>query len=182
MHSKLLIYSLVVLTAATMSLTGCTPKPPVKKGAGAGPTGDNPEGLSPLGKGDGISSENGGVGARGLAVNGNYTKGEFEPVYFDFDSAKVRPGELAKLEKVATRVRQGGGLIVEGYADERGTAEYNRALGEKRALACREELVKLGVPASSISTASYGEDHPKAMGHDEAAWSQNRRCEFGIAK
>jgi peptidoglycan-associated lipoprotein len=73
-------------------------------------------------------------------------------------------------------------LVVEGYCDERGTAEYNRALGERRAQAAREELVHMGVDPSRISTSSYGSDRPADPGHDEAAWAKNRRCEFAIVK
>jgi peptidoglycan-associated lipoprotein len=69
---------------------------------------------------------------------------------------------------------------VEGHCDERGTAEFNRALGERRALAAREELVKQGADGSRITTISYGSDRPADMGHDEAAWSKNRRCEFVV--
>ena len=67
---------------------------------------------------------------------------------------------------------------VEGNCDERGTEEYNRALGERRALALREELVRLGVDPSRVDTVSYGEDKPVDPGHDESAWRKNRRGDF----
>ena len=105
--------------------------------------------------------------------------GEFEPVYFDFDSSRVKPGEMSKIESVASALKGNSKkLVVEGHADERGTAEYNRALGERRAQACREELVKKGIAADRISTISYGEDRPAELGHDEGSWAKNRRCEF----
>jgi peptidoglycan-associated lipoprotein len=71
---------------------------------------------------------------------------------------------------------------VEGHCDERGTAEYNRALGERRAGAAREELVRMGVEAERITTISYGKDRPADPGHDEASWAKNRRCEFSAIK
>jgi peptidoglycan-associated lipoprotein len=69
-------------------------------------------------------------------------------------------------------------LLVEGHCDERGTEEYNRSLGERRALALREELARMGIDPSRIRTVSFGEDKPFAQGHDESAWRQNRRGEF----
>jgi peptidoglycan-associated lipoprotein len=73
-------------------------------------------------------------------------------------------------------------LQIEGHCDERGTEEYNRALGERRALAIREYLVNLGVAADRVYTLSWGEDKPADTGHDEAAWGKNRRGEFILLK
>ena len=67
---------------------------------------------------------------------------------------------------------------VEGNCDERGTEEYNRSLGERRALAVREELIRLGIDPTRVDTISYGKDRPADPGHDEAAWSKNRRDDF----
>ncbi|NQU10099.1 OmpA family protein [bacterium] len=143
----------------------------VKPGAGPGEMGD----IDPLG---GRDIE---VGDREGIAGGDWQAGQFQPVFFDFDSARVGPSELPKLETVAQAVKgKGSKLVVEGHADERGTAEYNRALGERRALACREELVRLGVPSGDISTISYGEERPLEAGHDEVTWSKNRRCEFVV--
>lgn len=101
-------------------------------------------------------------------------------VYFDFDSSAVRTSEHSKLGAVADYLKSNPakGLRVEGNCDERGTEEYNRALGERRALALREELIRLGVNADHILTVSYGKDKPAVEGHDEAAWSKNRRGDF----
>jgi peptidoglycan-associated lipoprotein len=108
-------------------------------------------------------------------------EGQFAAVLFDFDSARIRPSEQSKLEAVAAYLKANPGkLVVEGHCDERGTAEYNRALGERRAIAARDELVKLGVDTSRMSTISYGKDRPADPGHDEAAWGKNRRCEFVV--
>ena len=104
-----------------------------------------------------------------------------QTVYFDFDRSSVKPGEVSKVQEVATRFLAEDprtDLLIEGHCDERGTEEYNRALGERRALALREMLVSLGVPADRIHTATFGEDRPAVPGHDESAWSMNRRGEF----
>jgi peptidoglycan-associated lipoprotein len=101
-------------------------------------------------------------------------------VYFAFDSSSVKSGEQSKLSAVAAAMQSDSNLylLVEGYCDERGTEEYNRSLGERRALALREELVKAGIDANRIQTVSYGEAHPAVQGHNEAAWSKNRRGVF----
>ncbi len=121
------------------------------------------------------------AGARPMAM-GDWQRGEFQPVYFDYDSARIKPSELVKLQAVAAALRGNTKrLIIEGHCDERGTAEYNRALGERRAQAARDELVQLGVDPSRITTASFGKERPADFGHDEAAWAKNRRCEFVLA-
>ncbi|HVM61766.1 MAG TPA: OmpA family protein [Verrucomicrobiae bacterium] len=123
-----------------------------------------------------------GVGARPLVGGeGLPEHGQFPAVLFDYDSARIRPSEESKLEAVAAYLKANPGkLIIEGHCDERGTAEYNRALGERRAIAARDELVKLGADTSRMSTISYGKDRPVDPGHDEAAWAKNRRCEFVV--
>jgi peptidoglycan-associated lipoprotein len=71
-------------------------------------------------------------------------------------------------------------VTIEGHCDERGTAEYNLALGERRALAARSYLVSLGIPAERVRIVSYGKEFPFEQGHDESAWSKNRRAHFVI--
>jgi len=104
-----------------------------------------------------------------------------ETVYFEYDHSNVRGSEGSKADQVAGAFRAKGAgfdLLIEGHCDERGTEEYNRSLGERRALALRELLVKSGVDASHVFTRSFGKDQPAIPGHDEAAWSKNRRGEF----
>ena len=103
-----------------------------------------------------------------------------DAVFFAFDSSVVRPGEESKVQAVADYLKSNpaNAVRVEGNCDERGTAEYNRALGDRRALAVREELNKLGIDGSRVDTLSYGSDRPAVQGHDESAWKQNRRDEF----
>jgi len=104
----------------------------------------------------------------------------FQPVYFDYDSARIKLSERPKLDQVAEYLRKNPhvGLIVEGHCDERGSREYNLALGERRAQSVRAYLTGLGIDPSRIQTRSYGEEKPVALGHDEESWRLNRRAEF----
>jgi len=101
-------------------------------------------------------------------------------VYFDYDSSAVRPGDEAKVDAVAAVLASdlSAKLLIEGHCDERGTEEYNRSLGERRALAVRQALAMRGVDPARVATRSYGEDRPADPGYGEAAWSRNRRAEF----
>lgn len=101
-------------------------------------------------------------------------------IHFAYDSAAIRRSENANLQAVAQQLQSSGDtkLLIEGNCDERGTEEYNRALGERRADAARNALIKLGISGDRIMTKSYGKDNPVATGHDEASRAQNRRDDF----
>lgn len=101
-------------------------------------------------------------------------------IYFDFDKYNLRDDAKRTLEGNARLLMENSKtrIVIEGHCDERGTNEYNLALGEKRASAARDYLVRLGVDAAQISVISYGEERPVSMGHDEEAWAENRRGEF----
>ncbi len=106
----------------------------------------------------------------------------FQPVFYALDSSELdQAGQQALnanaevLRKYATWV-----ITIEGHCDERGTAEYNLALGERRALAAKTYLVSLGIPTERLRTVSYGKEFPFDPGHDEAAWSKNRRAHFVV--
>lgn len=101
-------------------------------------------------------------------------------VLFAFDSSELSAEARQILTRKAEIMREYSGisLIIEGNCDERGTAEYNLALGERRAQASATYLVNLGIPAGRISTVSYGKERPLNPGHNEAAWAENRRDEF----
>lgn len=100
-------------------------------------------------------------------------------VYFDFDKSVVKRGDASKVAHIAEYLKSHPGYMVklDGHADERGTEDYNRALGERRALSVRESLLNLGVSQDAVVTATFGEDRPAELGHNEAAWSKNRRVE-----
>ena len=108
----------------------------------------------------------------------------FDTIYFDFDSFTLSDAARATLDKNAQSMlkRSGDKVRLEGNCDERGSDEYNLALGEKRAKAALNYLLTLGVPQDRLSVISYGEEKPADQGHDEAAWAKNRRVEFIIAK
>ncbi len=101
-------------------------------------------------------------------------------VHFAYDSAAVKKSEQSSVQAVASALSADAGtkLLIEGHCDERGTEEYNRSLGERRALALREALQKAGVDPSRVRTESFGKDQPADPGHDESAWAKNRRGEF----
>jgi peptidoglycan-associated lipoprotein len=111
-------------------------------------------------------------------------KEPLQDVFFDFDKSNIRPDGKQSLDaniqwlKANSAVR----IRVEGHCDERGTNEYNLALGERRARATRDYLVAGGIDAKRISTVSYGEERPFVQGHDESAWKWNRRGHFVIVK
>lgn len=166
-------WMLAVLGVAVCALatTGCKKKP---KAGGAGGI-DDLGALGPAG-----AYDEGALSGRPDALA--QAASQFGVVLFEFDSAQVNSGERSKLEAVADYLRSNTalGLLVEGHSDERGSNEYNLALGERRALAVRAYLVGLGIDGNRITTKSLGEEQPVALGHDEASWSQNRRASFGL--
>ena len=101
-------------------------------------------------------------------------------IHFAYDSAAIRRSDQSNLQAVADALSRdpSAKLLIEGNCDERGTEEYNRALGERRAQAARRALAKLGVDPMRIRTISYGKDKPVDPDHNEAAWAKNRRDDF----
>ena len=105
-----------------------------------------------------------------------------KPLFFEYDSSDINAEGRAVLEANAATLKQypSWTITIEGHCDERGTAEYNLALGERRAVAARTHLVSLGVSADRLRTVSYGKEFPFDAGHDEASFSKNRRAHFVI--
>ena len=101
-------------------------------------------------------------------------------VYFDFDDSVILDGDRPILEAHAQYLSQnpGAAVTLEGHTDERGTREYNLALGELRAISVRQYMSLLGASGQQLRTVSYGEERPASMGHNEEAWAQNRRVEI----
>ena len=114
----------------------------------------------------------------------NYTRNpeifKSDTVYFAYDSSAIRSAEQSKIANVANHLKTNpsNAVEVDGHCDERGTDEYNRALGERRALAVREALISLGADGSKVTTVSFGRDKPADTGHSDAAHAKNRRGEF----
>ena len=179
--SLLALLLIAVGTGCKRNPQGTTPLPGYGKGS-VGP--ERPQG--PLDPGAKVGDDLHGGGA----LPGNLSSLSPDPnqpaalrdntVYFAYDSADIRAGETSKLQAIASYMKSGGNkaIRIEGHCDERGTEEYNRALGERRALAARERLVAMGVSGAQIDTRTMGEDNPAVPGHAEAAWSKNRRAEF----
>ncbi len=110
------------------------------------------------------------------------TEVSIRDINFDFDQSSIRPDAREILKANADILLKKGAakITIEGYCDERGTAEYNMALGERRAQEAKKYLVNLGVKTSQIITISYGEERPLDPGHDEDAWAKNRRAHFAV--
>lgn len=180
---------LVCALALTFAATGCRKKPIGITDIPGSRTGKVPDpgpgtGLGDttgVGSGDGVALP-GGYGSIERDFNLDYDTLKANMVHFDYDSAAIRSSERADVKAVADYMKSAAGksLLIEGHCDERGTDEYNRALGERRALSVREALIALGADASKITTRSHGRDRKIASGNDEASHAQNRRGEFVV--
>lgn len=117
-------------------------------------------------------------------LSSDVDKTRFAPVHFGFDSYVIDPSDTGKLNEVARFCKGSSSqqLIIAGFTDERGTAEYNRGLGEKRAQAVRAYLLEHGADTARIQTTSFGAEMPADPEHNDAAWAKNRRAEFGVTK
>ncbi len=147
------------------STMGVDPNAGYGQGSGAGRGNGFDSGM-----GNGSGYGNGGDDAALRAMN---------TFYFDFDSSDLKPEAMQALDVHARDLRSNGmRVVLEGHTDERGTREYNMALGERRAQSVQRYLVMQGVSASQLELVSYGEERPAVLGHDEAAWAKNRRVEL----
>jgi peptidoglycan-associated lipoprotein len=162
-------FGLAVLVAVLLSAAGCAKK---EGGQTAGSTGDYVSGTPLPERREGTSF-----------FGGNVERNRFHPIYFDFDSQTVRSSESGKIQEIAAFMKGSSSeIIIAGFTDERGTAEYNRGLGDRRAGAVRENLIAEGVEANRIQTVSFGSEMPADSGHNESAWAKNRRAEIGVVK
>ena len=138
----------------------------------------------------GMAAEAESLDTRAQALEDKYpvlegrTNAPLLPIYFDFDKSNIRKDQRARLESDAEFLTQNKAVRVriEGNCDERGTNEYNMALGQRRALSAKKYLVNLGIDAKRLETISYGEEKSLLFGHDEYSWAQNRRDDFVIMK
>ncbi|GJL83472.1 MAG: hypothetical protein DHS20C01_31060 [marine bacterium B5-7] len=170
---------IIILLAASLALAACK-RTPVQDGVavddagtsiGAGADGANASGL-------GADGSTTGSGLGGSGFDGDPLSKRV--VYFEFDSSLMTPEAQVIAEAHANYLLSNPGvsLVLEGHADERGTREYNLALGEDRAKAVAQFMQAMGVQTSRLRTVSYGEERPVALGHDESAWGLNRRVEI----
>lgn len=185
--TKLLVLGLVL----TLSAVGCHKRPGQITPLPGSRMGNVPEATTapPLSGDTGLKAENtGNTGGGSPEVSPDLRKNwprdheifKSDTVHFDFDRSEVRPEDKPRISAVAEYLKANpmDAVEIEGHCDERGTEEYNRSLGERRALALREQLINLGIDANKIDTISYGKDRPIDPGHDDNAWKQNRRGEF----
>jgi peptidoglycan-associated lipoprotein len=191
MKTTKLIYTLAFALTVTLAATGCHTHKPVgvtQLPGEAGPTIPDQTSQNTLPPGNPVMPPEVVQTGGGATTSLDEFEGMIKDtnalaaytIHFAFDSSVIRKSEKSNLQAVATALGADTNLklLIEGNCDERGTEEYNRALGERRALAAREALAKLGVDPSRVRTISYGEDRPVDSGHDESAWQKNRRDDF----
>ncbi|MGH6782691.1 MAG: peptidoglycan-associated lipoprotein Pal [Sphingomonadaceae bacterium] len=158
----------LILAASLIAIAGCAKKPPAVLPP------------QPVQEGQDPGADQGGVGNE--IIPGSQadfvSKVSSDRVLFALDEHDLDGEDRATLDSQATWLKQYANVrvTIEGHADERGTREYNLALGERRANAAKNYLASLGIPASRISTISYGKERPDALGSDEASWARNRRA------
>jgi peptidoglycan-associated lipoprotein len=193
MKASRLTYLMVIGLALTFAATGCRKKPTGVTdlpGYRAGAVGGG-DAVPPPGGTFNPATDPNAIGGGPLNpdlqnldnFNQDRTALAQQTVLFDFDSSAVKSSEQSKVDAVAANLQNAPAnvaLLVEGHCDERGTEEYNRSLGERRALALREALASQGVSPMRVTTRSFGEDRPAVPGNNESAYRQNRRGEFVV--
>jgi peptidoglycan-associated lipoprotein len=195
MKSKTLFNIIALSAALAVSGTGCRHTPtnaknipgtdrPKNPGPGDSmpmPASDNNNGTT-VGNNNTTTMGGGALGPGHEGWTANSDALAAQTVHFAYDKSAIRSTEQSKVDAVADYLKSHGNVAVrvEGNCDERGTDEYNRALGERRALAARERLVQSGIDASRVDIITYGKDKPVDTGHDEASHAKNRRDDFVV--
>jgi peptidoglycan-associated lipoprotein len=174
MHRKfshLLPVIAVLVIALAVALTGCKKKMPKE----APPPPPRVEEVAPP-----PAPDTTGQAAREQQAAMDADRARIVTVYFDYDKSEIRADQRDRITTNAEIFRRWTDwpISIEGSCDERGTVEYNLALGERRAMAAKQALVAAGIEAARVSTVSYGEERAADPGHDETAWAKNRRAEF----
>ena len=162
------------LVLPMLALAACDTTPSDTSSTTGTGTGTGTGGVSTTGVG---TSSTGGLAGRSIE-DMLRQQGVSDRVFFQTDSSSLTPEGRNTIDGWARLLRQNPSLTaaIEGHADERGTREYNLALGERRAVAARSHLVSLGIPAQRVTTVSFGKERPAVVGSNEAAWAQNRRA------
>jgi len=162
---------LILLCLSVVFLSGC------------GSKSETDQGLKVEDKGEAMGGEES-LDSKPLGISEGRTTEGMLPVYFDFDSSAVRRDQGPRVENNAEFIKsqKDYDLKIEGNCDQRGTNEYNMALGERRALSVKKYMINLGVDEAKLSTISYGEERMLLHGHDELSWAQNRRADFVIVE
>ena len=162
----------VLVIALAVAVTGCKKKMPKEEAPPPAPP--KVEEVAPP------APDTTGQAARERQATMDADRARIVTVYFDYDKSDIRPEQRDRITTNAEIFRRWTDwpVSIEGHCDERGTVEYNLALGERRALAAKQALVAAGIEGARLSTVSYGEERPADPGHDETAWGKNRRAEF----
>lgn len=166
----------VVALTACVLVAGCgKSKPAPETDIGSTPGGETGSGD------DAALPDRTGEDTQWVDPNSEYAS-VLRPIRFEYNKYRVTDDAKPTLEAIATLLNKNTGwkILVEGHCDERGTFEYNVTLGEQRAQSTKRYLASLGVDESRLQTVSYGEERPADSGHDEAAWTANRRAEFKV--
>jgi len=168
--------NLSVVAFAALVLVGCSSTGKKEAQTGPLPGNEQPEVTAPAQSDSEISR----VDGEGNPINPQTGMPLSRVFYFDYDKAMLQPDSLAILELHAGFLKNNSDrrVVIDGFTDERGTREYNLALGERRAESVATFLVSQGVRRSQIDVVSYGEERPADAGHSEAAWAKNRRAEL----
>lgn len=180
--NKASLSKLIAVSALAISVVACTPKPKVDTATPTGPVQTQPTGpaypTSPTGPVDGS-----GMGAAVPGSEQDFVINVGDRIYFDLDSYEVNAEAGMRLAAQASWLQRYPQITIriEGNADERGTREYNLALGARRAESVRNYLISRGIPANRIDTISFGKERPIAEGSNESAWAQNRNARTAIA-
>ena len=169
MSTKLSSFIALLLVAGLVTLSGCASKDANVSDASDAEAGDY---------GDSFAD-----GQDGLSGSELELQEKLSPIYFGFNEFSLTAEARSLLQQHYEVLRnQGAKIVIEGHCDDRGTDEYNVALGEKRANTIKNYLTSLGVPSSRLSTISFGEERPAAVGDGELAWAKNRRGEFVVTR
>jgi peptidoglycan-associated lipoprotein len=169
-------YGLMIVLILSLSATGCAPKKTAEQPSEV----STPQGAA----GTAPATTPGQAPGEGAAAAAAAQAGFDKKIYFDFDQYELKPESTQALTDLVTYLKANPGLKVQvcGNCDERGTNEYNIALGDKRAKAAQEYCITQGIDPQKISTISYGEEKPADPGHSEEAWAKNRRDDFVFSK
>jgi len=171
MVKKLGIMIPVLLCVSVLALAGCSSKKPTKA-------------AMQTDSGTGGAAQTESLDSKAMGVLEGRTSAPMKPVYFDYDKSNIRTDQLSRMAHNADYLKENPKIRIriEGNTDPRGTNEYNLALGERRALAAKKDLLKRGIPEANMTTVSYGEERILVHGDDEASWAQNRRDDFVIVE
>lgn len=179
------VLPVVAVLASVALLAGCPKKPTTVPESGAGSTvpGQSEGATTGGAAGEGVGEARPLPESQPTATGSGVLAGMAEAdriVYFDYDSSEIRPEYAAMITALAGRLSENPGFRIrlEGHTDERGSREYNIALGERRAQSVRRALLLQGAGDAQVATVSYGEERPAAEGSDEAAYEKNRRVEI----